>query len=98
MFRKRRYGVQIPILLLMIPLFSSCGSIRSADTDDYPQTTTVRIQAAQVIAEQTSTPEPVVIIREPVKNHSPLRIQLDAPEDAVIPEFYQPVDFGGIPY
>lgn len=98
MFRKRRNGFLIPVLLLMIPLFSSCGSIRSADTDDYPQTTSFRIRTAQVIAEQTSTPEPVVIIREPVKNHSPLRIQLDAPDSADMPEYYQPVDFGGIPY
>ena len=98
MFRKRRNGFLIPVLLLMIPLLSSCGSIRSADTDDYPQTTGFRIRTSQVIAEQTSTPEPVVIIREPVKNHSPLRIQLDAPDSADMPEYYQPVDFGGIPY
>ena len=98
MFRNRRKQILLFLLPLLIPLLSSCGTFRSADTGEYPQTTVQHIRPVQVIAEQTATPEPVVIVREPVRNHSPLRVQLDAPDSAEIPDYYQPVDFGGIPY
>ena len=98
MFRNKRKLILLFLLPLLIPLLSSCGNFRSADTGEYPHTTVQHIQPVQVIAEQTATPEPVVIVREPVRNHSPLRIQLDAPDSAEIPDYYQPVDFGGIPY
>lgn len=98
MFRNKRKLILLFLLLLLIPLLSSCGTFESADISKYPQTTVQHIRPVQVIAEQTATPEPVVIVREPVRNHSPLRIQLDAPDTADIPDYYQAVDFGGIPY
>ncbi len=51
-----------------------------------------------VIAEATATPIPEVIIRDPVKSRSPMRIMNDVPENTSIPEFYALVDLEAIPH
>ena len=98
MRKKARKIIQMSGMILLIPLLSSCGLFHPVGEGSAPESTVHLIYPVQIIAENTATPEPVVIARDPVHNHSPLRIQFDAPENMEIPGFYHRIDFDGIPY
>lgn len=80
----------------MVIGLSACSNIHEIDSDQLPQTTSSAIKPVVIIAEDTPTPEPVIIIREPVKNHSPMRIQTDVPDGVEIPSYYHAIDLNGV--
>lgn len=83
------------MILSSLFIFSSCGSIKPIDNNKAINTPQI-IKPVQIIAENTATPEPVIIARDPVKRHSPMRIKTDVPNSVNIPEFYFPLDLEGV--
>lgn len=85
----------IIIMVCALLCLSSCGSVREFDISQVANTAQI-IRPIQIIAENTATPEPVVVARDPVKRHSPMRIQTDVPSGYEIPSFYYPLDLDGV--
>ena len=83
------------LLLAAMLLLSSCGSIREFDISQVTNTAQI-IRPVEIIAENSPTPEPVVVARDPVKRHSPMRIQTDVPKGYEVPSFYFPLDLDGV--
>lgn len=86
----------LTLLLLSALLVSSCGLVHPADELKPEATAAVIIKPIEIKAAATSTPEPVIVIRDPVKTHSPMRIQQDVPVNVSVPIFYQAIDLDGV--
>lgn len=97
MNRNTRAGA-IGILIASALLLNSCSDIREANNIQPDITSIPAIKPITVIAESTATPEPEIVIREPVKSRSPMRIKTDVDRNVTVPAFYQPVDIEGVNY
>lgn len=84
------------LLLAMLILFSSCGAFVPADEYEYNKQAAIVLKPVEIKAAATATPEPVIVIRDPVKGHSPMRIEKDVPEMVTIPSIYQAIDLEGV--
>ena len=85
----------LAVLIASTLLMTSCGQIKEFDVSQVVNTAQI-VRPVQIIAESTPTPEPVVVARDPVKRHSPMRIQTDVPSGYEVPSFYFPVDLDGV--
>lgn len=97
MKRNTRAGA-IGILIASALLLNSCSDIREANNIQPDITSIPAIKPITVIAESTATPEPEIVIREPVKSRSPMRIKTDVDRNVTVPAFYQPIDIEGVNY
>ena len=88
--------ILVAILASVLIIFTGCDAIKPADNIKPDATAAVIIKPIEIKAAATATPEPVIVVREPVKAHSPMRIQQDAPENVTVPSFYQPIDLEGV--
>ena len=93
----KRFSLLI-VAVIMTVLLSSCDQIIPMENVTPDATAAVVIKPIEIKAADTPTPEPVIIVREPVKSHSAMRIQQDAPVTASVPAFYQAIDLEGVNY
>lgn len=92
----RLKSLLILLMLISVLTLSGCDVIKPADNIKPDVTAAVIIKPIEIKAAATATPEPVVVIRDPVKSHSPMRILQDVPEGVQIPSFYQAIDLDGV--
>lgn len=76
-------------------LLTGCGAFIPAEELQQEAVTAAIIRPTEIKAAATPTPEPIIEKREPVKSHSAMRIQQDAPE-ASLQSYYTPIDLEGI--
>ena len=85
------------ILFLSVILLTGCNNIHPlSELRDSGKRSTI-INENVIVQSFSPTPSPEIKVREPEKSHSPIRISYDAPSE-IVPEFYQQLDFPGIPY
>ena len=94
--RKHKRVNLLLMLMTLVVMLSSCGSIHPVEDTKTMTSVEVVEQTREVKAAATQTPEPVIEIREPVKKHSPMRIQTDVPVNVSVPVFYQSIDLEGV--
>lgn len=92
----RRKLIILLAALMALLLLSSCDAFIPAEDVKPEATAAVIIKPIEVKAADTPTPEPVIVVRDPVKAHSAMRIQQDVPADAAVPVFYQAIDLDGV--
>lgn len=89
-------GLLILLTLILLAVMAGCDAIKPAENVKPDATAAVIIKPIEIKAADTPTPEPVIVIRDPVKSHSAMRIQQDVPVNVQIPSFYQAIDLEGI--
>lgn len=94
----RQKGLLFALMIIVLLTLCGCDVIKPADDLKPDVTAAVIIKPVVIEAAATATPEPVVVKRDPVKSHGPMRILQDVPENKVneIPSFYQPIDLDGV--
>lgn len=95
-FMQKKKLFLFAVIILSLMILTGCGAIQPADNIRPEATAAVIIKPIEIKAADTPTPEPVIVMREPVKSHSAMRIQQDAPTNVQIPVFYQAIDLEGV--
>ena len=95
---RRRKWIALLAAVMALLLLSSCDAFIPVEEVKPEATAAVIIKPIEIKAADTPTPEPVIVVREPVKAHSAMRIQQDVPADATVPVpvFYQAIDLDGV--
>jgi len=84
------------LAIMLLIVMSGCDAIKPAENVKPDATAAVIIKPIEIKAADTPTPEPVIVVRDPVKSHSAMRIQQDVPVNVQIPSFYQAIDLDGV--
>ena len=93
--QKKKWLLLLLAIMLLI-VMSGCDAIKPAENVKPDATAAVIIKPIEIKAADTPTPEPVIVVRDPVKSHSAMRIQQDVPVNVQIPSFYQAIDLDGV--
>lgn len=93
---RRRKWIALLAAVMALLLLSSCDAFIPVEEVKPEATAAFIIKPIEIKAADTPTPEPVIVVREPVKAHSAMRIQQEVPVNTVIPVFYQAIDLDGI--
>ena len=84
------------LAIMLLIVMTGCDAIKPAENVKPDATAAVIIKPIEIKAADTPTPEPVIVVRDPVKSHSAMRIQQDVPVNVQIPSFYQAIDLDGV--